>query len=223
MLHYRLHRDPKSSHQQISTLVQRLGRSPILDVGAAQGFLGQLLANTALTIDAVEPNAYWAEHAQPFYRQVFASSIEEAQLPDAIYRVIVCADVLEHTVDPEAVIEQLRRVATDDALFIISLPNVAHLAVRLMLLFGRFPQMERGILDRTHLHFYTLDTATDMLRRAGLEVVRARPTGVPLDELWREGEGNLLFNALMRLQHVALLLAPRLFGFQWVIVAKKRT
>lgn len=221
MLHYRLHRDPKSSHQQISTLVQRLGRSPILDVGAAQGFLGQLLGNTALTIDAVEPNPYWAEHAQPFYRQVFASSIEAANLPDAAYRVIVCADVLEHTVDPEAVIAQLRRVATDDALFIISLPNVAHLAVRLMLLFGRFPQMERGILDRTHLHFYTLDTAADMLRRAGLEVVRARPTGVPLDELWREGEGNLLFNALMRLQHLALLLAPRLFGFQWVIVAKK--
>lgn len=223
MLHYRLHRDPKSSHQQISTLVQRLGRSPILDVGAAQGFLGQLLSNTSLTIDAVEPNPYWAEHAQPFYRQVFASSIEEANLPDATYRVIVCADVLEHTVDPESVVEQLRRVATDDALFIISLPNVAHLAVRLMLLCGRFPQMERGILDRTHLHFYTLDTATDMLRRAGLEVVRARPTGVPLDELWREGEGNLLFNTLMRLQHFALLLAPRLFGFQWVIVAKKRT
>jgi 2-polyprenyl-3-methyl-5-hydroxy-6-metoxy-1,4-benzoquinol methylase len=223
MLHYRLHRDPKSSHQQISTLVQRLGRSPILDVGAAQGFLGQLLGNTSLIIDAVEPNAYWAEHAQPFYRQVFASSIEEAHLPDATYRVIVCADVLEHTVDPEAVIEQLRRVAADDALFIISLPNVAHLAVRLMLLVGRFPQMERGILDRTHLHFYTLDTATEMLRRAGLEVVRARPTGVPLDELWREGEGNLLFNALMRLQHFALLLAPRLFGFQWVIVAKKAT
>lgn len=221
MLHYRLHRDPKSSHQQISTLVQRLGRSPILDVGAAQGFLGQLLGNTALTIDAVEPNPYWAEHAQPFYRRVFASSIEAANLPDATYRVIVCADVLEHTVDPEAVIEQLRRVATDDALFIISLPNVAHLAVRLMLLCGRFPQMERGILDRTHLHFYTLDTATDMLRRAGLEVVRARPTGVPLDELWRQGEGKLLFNALMRLQHLALLLAPRLFGFQWVIVAKK--
>lgn len=221
MLHYRLHRDPKSSHQQISTLVQRLGRSPILDVGAAQGFLGQLLGTTALTIDAVEPNPYWAEHAQPFYRQVFASSIEAANLPDATYRVIVCADVLEHTVDPEAVIEQLRRVATDDALFIISLPNVAHLAVRLMLLFGRFPQMERGILDRTHLHFYTLDTATDMLRRAGLEVVRARPTGVPLDELWREGEGNLIFNVLIRLQHLALLLAPRLFGFQWVIVARK--
>jgi SAM-dependent methyltransferase len=220
MLHYRLHRDPKSSHQQIVSLVRRLGRSPILDVGAAQGFLGQLLHDSPLDLDAVEPNPTWAEHARPFYRRVFASSIEDAELSDKTYRVVVCADVLEHTVDPVAVLQQLRRVATDDAIFIISLPNVTHLAVRLMLLFGYFPRMERGILDRTHLHFYTLDTARDTLREAGLEVVRARPTGVPLDELWPGGEGRLLFALLMRLQHLALLLAPRVFGFQWVLVAR---
>jgi SAM-dependent methyltransferase len=222
MLHYRLHRDPKSSHQQIVALVRRLGRSPILDVGAAQGFLGQLLQTSELPIDAVEPNAYWAEQARPFYRQVFASSIEDAQLPAGTYPVIVCADVLEHTVDPVEVLGQLRRVATPDAVFVISLPNVAHLAVRLLLLAGRFPQMERGILDRTHLHFWTLDTVRDMLAQAGLEVVRARPTGVPLDELWPAGEGRLLYRLLMRLQHLALLLAPRLFGFQWVLVARAR-
>lgn len=221
MLHYRLHRDPKSSHQQIVSLVRRLGRSPILDVGAAQGFLGQLLEGSGLAIDAVEPNPYWAEHARPFYRQVFASSIEDAALPDKSYRVIVCADVLEHTVDPVSVVRQLRRVATDNALFIISLPNVAHLAVRLLLLAGRFPQMDRGILDRTHLHFWTLDTARDMLRCGGLEVIRARPTGVPLDELWPDGQDRRLYKLLMRLQHLALLLAPRLFGFQWVLVARQ--
>jgi 2-polyprenyl-3-methyl-5-hydroxy-6-metoxy-1,4-benzoquinol methylase len=219
MLHYRLHRDPKSSHQQIAQFVRHLNRGPVLDVGAAQGFLGQLVRDTGIAVDAVEPNPYWAEHAQLFYRQVFASTIEEAALPATTYRVVVCADVLEHTVDPVSVVRQLRRVATDDALFIISLPNVAHLAVRLMLLFGYFPRMERGILDRTHLHFFTRDTATAMLREAGLQVVHAQPTGVPLDELWPSGEGSRLFTILQRLQHMALLIAPRLFGFQWVFVA----
>lgn len=223
MLHYRLHHDPKSSHQQIAALVRRLQRSPILDVGAAQGFLGQMLQDSGLEIDAIEPNDYWAEHAKPYYRQVAATTVEDAPLPDRSYRVIVCADVLEHTVDPVNVVQQLRRVATDDAFFIISLPNVAHLAVRLMLLLGKWPQMERGILDRTHLHFYTLDTARNMLAEAGLEVVRARPTGVPLDELWPGGEGSFMYKALMRLQHLALLLAPRLFGFQWVLVARQRS
>ncbi|MFN8513268.1 MAG: class I SAM-dependent methyltransferase [Chloroflexia bacterium] len=122
MLHYRLHRDPRSSHQQILRLVRRLGRGPILDVGAAQGILGQLLheAGVQVEIDAVEPNPVWAEHAQPFYRRVQARIIEEADLPDGTYNTVVCADVLEHLPDPVGALKRLRQAATDDATFIIS-------------------------------------------------------------------------------------------------------
>ena len=224
MLHYRPHRDPRSSHQQILRAVRRLGRGPILDVGAAQGMLGQQLreAGEQITIDGVEPNTTWAALARPFYRQVFACGIAEAQLPDGTYPVIVCADVLEHLPDPVATLGQLRRAATADATFIVSVPNVAHLAVRLLLLFGRFPKMERGILDRTHLQFFTRDTAVALLAEAGLEVVRVRATGIPLDELWPQGEGSRPYAALTRLQHLALALAPRLFGFQWILTARVR-
>ena len=218
-VHYRLHHDPKSSHQQIARLVRGLGASPLLDVGAAQGVLGQLVGKEGLTLDAVEPNPAWAARAKPFYRQVFASTIEEAALAPGSYRAVVCGDVLEHTVDPVAVLGQLRAVATDDAVFIISLPHVAHLAVRLLLLLGRFPRMERGILDKTHLHFYTRDTAEETLRAAGLRVAQAYPTGVPLDELWPAGQGRAPYRAMIRLQHLALRLAPRLFAFQWIFVA----
>ena len=89
IVHYRLHHDPKSSHQQIARLVRRLGASPLLDVGAAQGVLGQLVGKEGLTLDAVEPNPAWAEHAKPFYRQVFASTIEEAALQPGSYRAVV--------------------------------------------------------------------------------------------------------------------------------------
>ncbi len=224
MLHYRPHRDPRSSHQQILKLVRRLGRGPILDVGAAQGMLGQLLRDAGETfdLDAIEPNPAWAELARPYYRRVQACGIEAADLPDGTYNTIVCADVLEHLPDPVGALKRLRQAATDDALFIISLPNVAHLAVRLMLLFGRFPRMERGILDRTHLQFFTRDTAAATLRDGGLEVVRASATGIPLDELWPAGEGTRPYIALMRLQHLALALAPRLFAFQWVLTARVR-
>ncbi len=218
-IHYRLHRDPKSSHQQIARLVRRLGASPTLDVGAAQGVLGQLVGGGGLILDAVEPNPDWAERARPHYRHVFASTIEEAPLAPGSYRAVVCGDVLEHTVDPVGVLGQLRAVATDDAVFIISLPHVAHLAVRLLLLLGRFPRMERGILDKTHLHFYTRDTAEETLRAAGLRVAGAYPTGVPLDELWPGGQGSAPYTVLMWLQHLALRVAPRLFAFQWVFVA----
>jgi 2-polyprenyl-3-methyl-5-hydroxy-6-metoxy-1,4-benzoquinol methylase len=219
MPHYRLHRDPRSSHQQIAGLVQSLRLTPILDVGAAQGMLGQLVGRSGLTIDAVEANPQWAEQARPFYRNTWASIVEDAPLPKKEYKLVVCADVLEHTPDPVGVLKRLREAATEDATFIISVPNVAHLAVRLMLLFGRFPKMERGILDRTHLQFFTKDTARDMLRQAGLHPQRIRATGIPLDELWKTGEGKLPYKIAQKMQHLALDIAPRLFSMQWVMVA----
>ena len=219
MPHYRLHRDPKSSHQQIAKLVQDLKLSPILDVGAAQGMLGQLVQGSGLVIDAVEANPEWAQFARPHYRNTWASIVEDAPLPNREYKLVICADVLEHTPNPVGVLKRLREAATDDAIFIISVPNVAHLAVRMMLLFGYFPKMERGILDRTHLQFLTKDTATQMLRQAGLEPQRITATGVPLDEVWKTGEGKLPFRAMQRMQHLALAVAPRLFAMQWVMVA----
>jgi SAM-dependent methyltransferase len=220
-LHYTLHSDRQSSHQQIAQLVRRIGRAPVLDVGAAQGFLGQLLQHDRIQIDAVEPHPQWAEHARAYYHAVYASAIEAAGLPAGRYPVVVCADVLEHTVDPVGVLNQLRTTATEDATFIISLPNVAHIAARLLLLAGRFPRMERGIFDRTHLHFYTRATAEAMLRDAELKVVWARPTPVPIEQIWPADGSLALLRAIMAVQRAALLLAPALFGFQWIFVARR--
>jgi 2-polyprenyl-3-methyl-5-hydroxy-6-metoxy-1,4-benzoquinol methylase len=222
MIHYRLHHDPRSSHQQIAALVRQLRVGPVLDVGAAQGMLGQLLQGEELEIDAVEPNPQWAEAARAFYRQMYVGTIESVALPRNFYRVLVCADVLEHTVDPIGVIGQLRQHATGDATFIISLPNVAHLSVRLMLLAGMFPKMQRGILDRTHLHFFTHSTAVQMLREAGLEVQRTLATPVPLEELARGGTMQRVLRAVGMLQAPFLTLLPPLFAFQWIFVASAR-
>src|SRR5689334_24958917 len=96
ILHYTLHSDRQSSHQQIARLVRRIGRGPVLDVGAAQGFLGQMLQAERMPIDAIEPHPVWAQHARAYYRTLYASSIEAAELPPRRYPVVVCADVLEH-------------------------------------------------------------------------------------------------------------------------------
>jgi hypothetical protein len=202
-LHYALHSDPQSSHQQIARLVRRIGRAPVLDVGAAQGFLGRLLQPDGVIIDAIEPHPLWAAHARPYYRTVYASDIEAAALPARCYPLRV-----------------LSLAATCDATFIVSLPNVAHIAARLLLLFGRFPQMDRGIFDRTHLHFYTRRTAANMLCAAGLDVVLARPTPVPLEQIWPAHRSPAILKVLMAIQRVGLLLAPTLFGFQWIMVAR---
>jgi 2-polyprenyl-3-methyl-5-hydroxy-6-metoxy-1,4-benzoquinol methylase len=220
MLHYHLKSDPLSSHQQVAKLVRALNREPILDVGSAQGMLGQLLQGSALEVDAVEPNPEWAEAAKPLYRHTYQGMIESVQLPRKHYQVVVCADVLEHTVDPVAVLRQLRTCATDDAIFIVSLPNIAHVSVRLLLLFGYFPKMSRGLLDRTHLHFYTRDTAVHMLASAGLKVQQFKATVAPLSEIWPEGDGNLFVRMLWHLQHIAAPLSRGLFAYQWILMAQ---
>ena len=171
-------------------------------------------------IDAVEPHPAWAELARPYYRTVYAGTIETARLPPRTYPVIVCADVLEHTVDPVAVLRQLQSAATPEATFIVSLPNVVHLAARLLLLLGRFPQMERGIFDRTHLHFYVRRTAVEMLESAGLRVIRIAATPVPLALVWPSGGHRRLLAALMTLQDLAVRLRPTLFAYQWILVAR---
>jgi 2-polyprenyl-3-methyl-5-hydroxy-6-metoxy-1,4-benzoquinol methylase len=219
---YQMRHDRKSSHRQIASLVRALNRAPILDVGAAEGLLGRQLSargdceNLISQMDAVELNPEWAENARPFYREVFATSIEDAPLEENKYRVIVCGDVLEHVVDPPGVLRALKQAATPDAHFIISLPNIAHITIRLMLLSGQFPQMEKGILDKTHLHFYTQKTAREMLESAGLKVERVLPTVVPL-EIWFQGA---LQTGLKRSQYAALNLAPNLFAYQWIFVAR---
>jgi 2-polyprenyl-3-methyl-5-hydroxy-6-metoxy-1,4-benzoquinol methylase len=184
--------------------------------------LGQFIQGTGLIIDGIEANPQWADMARPLYRNVWSCFAEQAPLELRSYKLIVCADVLEHTPDPVMVLKKLVEASTDDARFIISLPNVAHLAIRLMLLCGKFPKMERGILDKTHLQFFTRDTALDMIRSAGLQIEKVACTGVPLDEVWKTGEGKALYNFLVRCQHLALDIAPRLFGFQWIILAKRR-
>jgi 2-polyprenyl-3-methyl-5-hydroxy-6-metoxy-1,4-benzoquinol methylase len=220
MVHYRVHHDPKSSHQQISKLVRDLRLDPVLDVGCAQGMLGHLVRDAGLTIDGVEYNPAWADLARPHYRNVWSGAIEDAPLPDREYRLVVCGDVLEHTVNPVSVLKRLMRAATEDATFIVSLPNIAHFGVRLMLLFGYFPKMERGPLDKTHLHFFTKDTARQMVESAGLVVKRTSCTGVPLDEVWKDGQGGVAYKVMTKLQHAALAVAPRLFGFQWIMVCQ---
>jgi 2-polyprenyl-3-methyl-5-hydroxy-6-metoxy-1,4-benzoquinol methylase len=219
MPHYRLHRDPKSSHQQISRRVRELGQGPVLDVGAAQGMLGELLRDSGLAIDAVEPYAPWANACRAYYRHVVVGTIEQAPMPDHKYRTIVCADVLEHTGDPVAVLRRIHDFAAPDAVYLISLPNVAHIAVRLMLLAGYFPKMQRGILDQTHLQFLTLDSARKLLADAGLRIQRRSSTGIPLDELWPAGEGTWIYNLLVHLQYAMVRVLPRLFSMQFVFEA----
>jgi 2-polyprenyl-3-methyl-5-hydroxy-6-metoxy-1,4-benzoquinol methylase len=222
--HYTLKPDPYSSHRQIAAWLLQTQAGQILqrpaviyDIGCAQGFLGQLLTGANFVLYGMDYDAVAVEAARPFYRAVRPADIEAALPPAFPERadVIVLADVLEHTRHPD---DCLRRIAQayahPGARFVISLPNVAHLYVRLSLLAGRFDYAERGILDRTHLRFFTRATALALLKASQIRVDHVAVTPAPLPLVNPAfGQGRWLwpghqFNAWLA------RLVPTLLGYQ---------
>lgn len=148
--------------------------SRVLDVGCATGYLGELLAAQRCSVVGIDADheAVAAARLSGAYLSVHEIDLDDpvANLPRSAFDIVLCADVLEHLRDPEGALRRLRRLVADDGRLVVSLPNVAHLSVRLGLLAGRFRYTQRGILDRTHLHFYTHDSAVALVNSVGLRV-----------------------------------------------------
>ena len=178
---YRLKDDPHSSH---SVILSRLGEGrgrKALDVGAADGFLAERLTAQGWTVTALERDPELAARARGRCKEVVVADLESAPpLRHGPFDAIVYGDVLEHLSDPGAVLRALDQTLAPGGTVIVSVPNVAHLWVRLSLLAGRFDYADRGILDRTHLRFFTRRTLRELLRAAGLTVVELAVTPVPL-------------------------------------------
>ncbi len=178
---YELKSDPYSSHAVIlSRLGEGRGRRA-LDVGAADGFLAELLTRQGWEVTALERDPARAAKARGRCREVIVADLDRAapQL-QGLFDAIVYGDVLEHLNDPLPVLVALDRALAADGRVIVSVPNVAHLWVRFSLALGRWDYADRGILDRTHLRFFTRRSFAALLRDAGLSVEDFVATPVPL-------------------------------------------
>jgi 2-polyprenyl-3-methyl-5-hydroxy-6-metoxy-1,4-benzoquinol methylase len=213
---------PWSSH---SFILERLRSLPmgsrVLDVGTASGTLARRNGKNSLRFFGIEANPDWAAIARPYYEQLWTCRFEEA--PDEVvqgYDAVVLADVLEHLPDPGTALTRLVRLQAHGCLFIISVPNVANLWIRLSLLMGHFNYAERGILDRTHLRFYTRRSLAGMIKAAGLEIISIKAMPFPLELLspfFVSKPGRLLHAALTWLTSIL----PTLLGYQFILEAKK--
>jgi hypothetical protein len=117
---------------------------------------------------------------------------------------------------------QCHQLLKEDGEIVVSLPNVAHISVRLMLLFGKFQYADRGILDRTHQRFYTRRTARQMIENAGFRIVRQTMTVAPLELVFGFSREGFLFKALNASLAAITRIAPTLFGYQIMLVARSR-
>ena len=221
---YSFKHDPYSSHHLIPQLVRRLsppGR--VLDVGCDDGFAGRDLLRDGFQVWGIDRNPVTLRKAARYYQQTILADIEnQLPLPEGPFDVIIFADILEHLTNPARVFTHFAELLAPNGWVIVSVPNVAHWYVRLSLLLGRFEYADRGILDRTHVRFFTLRTARRFLEDAGFSIEQIETTATPLPLVWEStAPGRPLFflhTLGFRLAHSF----KTLFAYQLIFAARKR-
>jgi len=213
--------DPYSSHSLILACVGQGSGRRLLDVGAAQAVLAQRFTERGFEVTCIEGDSKLAAMAQgKCHRMIVADLDKELPKLAGQFDVIVYADILEHLKNPMGVCLALNRYLTPNGKIIISLPNFVHLFVRLNILIGRFEYMERGILDRTHLWFFTLKTMRQFLEDADLIVEKLWATPVPLLHVVPQRYHGWGLCALHWLNAALAGMWKTMFGYQFVVVTR---
>ena len=150
--------DERTSLSVLASLVHY--DSTLLDLGCGSGALGQYLHKfRQCTSDGLTWSEAEAAHARTHYRQVVVTDLETCELSAIFtsgqYDYIVCADVLEHLRAPERILAACRELLKPNGKLLLSVPNAGYAGLIAELLQGEFRYREEGLLDRTHLRFFT--------------------------------------------------------------------
>ena len=198
----------------------------VLDVGCGAGRLGEALkARQAARVVGIEVVPEAARRARGRLDEVFEGDAETLELSfeDGAFDCVVCGDVLEHLRDPERFLERVRGWLVPDGRVVASLPNVRHHSVVSALLDGNWSYEPAGLLDETHLSFFTRRDMVDLFERAGFQVAEMRIVPGPGYEEWRRSgcPGEVRVGRL----HIADMPpeeAEEFFVYQYLIVATPR-
>ncbi|MEM0010911.1 MAG: class I SAM-dependent methyltransferase [Conexivisphaerales archaeon] len=186
-------------------IIRHVGRGRrVLDVGCATGYLAEELTEKGNEVYGIEVDSEAAMEAREYYKDVLVAdveSLEELPYPEKFFDIVICADVLEHLRKPDRVLRMLKRYLKPEGLLIVSLPNIAYWRVRMNLLLGKFDYEEVGIMDRTHLRFFTIKTGKELIERCGFKIIKVEYCG------WA-------------MEYFPLKLFPTWFAYQFVIVSK---
>jgi predicted TPR repeat methyltransferase len=213
---------PGSSHDRLRSRIRSLPAGlRLLDLGAAGGHLGRAVRDRCAFLAGVEPDPALPPDAREGYddwRRADALAPGDWSAP---FDVVVCADVLEHLPRPEELLTRIHGWLRPGGTLLVSLPNVANVTVRAALLAGRFPYADRGILDRTHLRFYTRRSARALLEGSGFRVRDDEATAMPY-ELAAPALGRPPLRGPMRaFANASSRIWPTLFGYQFVLEAER--
>ena len=167
--------DPLRPNDAHGISLQLVGQGKtVLELGAASGHVTKALKSLNNVVTAVERDARFSENLSEIADEVIITDLDWLDLRERLsgkkFEVVLAGDVLEHCSKPELVLLQIHDLLTPDGYVVISLPNVAHGDVRLSLLTGTFDYSDTGLLDRTHLRFFTRSSIHTFLHQSHFQV-----------------------------------------------------
>lgn len=212
---------------QIGHIIKSLDVPPhskVLDIGCSKGFAARSMRGTNLDFYGIEITKKDAAIAKPYYKNIKICDLDD-NIPSyrkEFFEIIIMADVLEHLKNPLYVINHFKKFLAKNGLIIMSTGNVANIWIRLNMLFGRFEYIDRGILDKTHIHLYTLKTFKKLAYEANFKVNKVFITPIPLPLISSFfSEGNAL-HFVHVMNYLITILWKKLFGYQFILICKRK-
>jgi 2-polyprenyl-3-methyl-5-hydroxy-6-metoxy-1,4-benzoquinol methylase len=222
--HYPLKESRYSSHHYFRRLAAK--GQDVLDVGCGEGYFASRIAakgNRVVGVDCLSTPKCAAA------MELYIPADLDAGLADAFpglgkrrFDLVLLQDVLEHLRVPEQLLRDCHNVLKSHGRIAVSVPNVANITVRIGLLLGRFDYRPRGILDRSHLRFFTRRSARRLLEETGYEVLRQYETVMPIELALGLSSKNPIMRAVNQTLRVLTACLPGLLGYQTILLARAR-
>ena len=190
-------------YHQIASFVDE--KSYVLDVGCGEGQLGRVLSLKGCLVDGLDINVDRLNDRRKYYQNIFLMDIRSFEKKNSGYNYVVFSDMLEHVENPGEILNSSLKLLSANGKVIISLPNVGYFLNRLGLLFGNWNYTEEGILDNTHVRFFTLATAKKFIQLSGYHIRNIEAEVPVINAFWK----RTVFTLLSRLW-------PSLFAIGWV-------
>lgn len=220
---YQSKSDQFSSHQLIRKQIFsfEFNNPKILDIGCYQGDLlnSLLIYYKKCYLIGLDSNYFITENQEKikFIRHDFNNSekLESLKIPKC--DVIILGDILEHLVNPLKSLQAIKKIRNRNSRVFISIPNSGHWYFRLKVLFGKFEYEKNGLFDETHLRFYTLNTAKELISKSNLEIICIDYSSTPWENIF---QNRTFTQILSRIERLLIFLRPQLFAYQMICTLK---
>lgn len=220
---YRTTVDPAAENNPHAYAIQMVGGGKrVLEVGCSVGHVSEHLLAAGNTVVGVEIDEASAIEAREVLETVHVVDLDVTPLTSVEhgeFDVVVLGDVLEHLRDPGPVLADLVTLLAADGELVISIPNLAHIDVRLMLLEGRVDYQDDGLLDRTHLRWFTKSALRDLIATQGFVATEVRRVIFPL------GGSNVPFDPTAHSEATIdfVMADPEALTYQYVVKCRRGT